>query len=116
MCAGVLETDHWTKHTDAPTIVLPAPALNSAAGTVFKVHLCRGRRADSKYRTAAPVDAVRELNENRVVAPEVVVRFAANPQSVIHACVRIERHLEIVGWVRERRAALRSAVIRIRQA
>src|SRR5689334_3568364 len=96
MRAAGLKEDLWSKHTDAPAVVLPAPAADTAAGTVFEIDFRAAGRADAKDRRATAVDAVGKLHPYRIVAPKVVLRFGAKPQAIRPAGFRVEDHLEVV--------------------
>ena len=91
-----LEEDLWTKHAYAPAVVLPAPAADATAGTVFKIDLSSRSRAGAKHRRAAAVDAVGKLYPHGVVAPIVVLRFGTDPQTIRPARFGGEGHVEVV--------------------
>src|SRR5438045_1416571 len=62
--AAVCEVDQWPQLTDAPAVVLPAPATQSSREPVFEIDRLRAGRADPAPCRALLIDAVVELHEN----------------------------------------------------
>src|SRR5690348_8448124 len=100
MHARRLEEDLRSKDADAPTVILPTPAADTATGTVFEIHFRAARSADAKDRRATAGDAIRKLHPHRVVAPVVVLCFRAEPQSIRPPGFSVESHVEIVRRIR----------------
>src|SRR5689334_4572250 len=101
MRSGVGEEDRRSKHTDAPAVILPAPAAQSAAGTIFEVYHGARSCADSESGGARVIGAVGELHKDRVIERIVALRFASNPQTICRTRHRVESHFKIGGRVRE---------------
>src|SRR5215213_693297 len=104
------------QHSYAPTIVLPSPAAETAAGAVFQIDLRAGRGADAKDGGAATIDAIGKLYPDGIVTPEVVLCLTSDPQTIWPAGFGCESHLKIVWRVYERCSDLRHSCIRMMDA
>ena len=109
--AGGREVDGLGDGVRAVAVVLPLPAGEAAAAAVLEIHFGRRGRADAPLRRARGGDAARELHENRVVAPVVLVGLAEHAELIGHAGGGTERDLEIIGGTGPRGRDLGGALV-----
>src|SRR5215212_3575131 len=115
MRAAGRKVDQRSLHTDAPAIVLPAPAAQPTRKTVLQIDHFRTRSPDTALRRSLLVDTVIELYEDRIVERIVILRFATYPQAIRNSRLRRELHFHKSSRTRKCIRELRSTRIRVVQ-